>query len=223
MAQATEATAVTDEGQLAPGPAGRPRLRLSVLLRHLGWPPSAWYRIPLIGPRRAPGPKPKDWAPDVIEIIELAAREQPWWGYKRIATMLRMLGIVAATNKLVYRIFKLRNLLQRRRPKAAELHQATKLYELLPKQPNELWQADVTYINIPGHGWWYAVTVIDYYSRYLLACHLTASFSAEEVAHGLDQARAEAKRMCGPLTKPPTLVTDNGVSFMAVTENSYIG
>ena len=31
------------------------------------------------------------------------------------------------------------------------------LFELLPQQPNELWQMDVTYIHIPGYGWWYAV------------------------------------------------------------------
>ncbi|MBI1325819.1 hypothetical protein GC170_21870 [bacterium] len=37
---------------------------------------------------------------------------------------------------------------------------------------------------IPGHGWWYAVTVIDYFSRYLLACHLTHSYSAAEVSLG---------------------------------------
>ena len=73
----------------------------------------------------------------------------------------------------------------------------------------------MTYIEIPGHGWWYAVTVIDYYSRFLLACHLTDSFSAAEVKRGLDAACAEAEHIHGPLAKPPTLVTDNGVSFTA--------
>ena len=41
----------------------------------------------------------------------------------------------------------------------------------------------------PGYGWWYAVTVIDYYSRYLLACHLTSSYSAAETAYALKLAR----------------------------------
>jgi hypothetical protein len=44
----------------------------------------------------------------------------------------------------------------------------------------------VTYIHIPGHGWWYAVTVIDDYSRYLLACHLgrnRGEFHPSWVAH----------------------------------------
>ena len=57
---------------------------------------------------------------------------------------------------------------------------------LLPSAPNDLWQADVTYLHIPGHGWWYAVTVIDYYSRYLLACHFTPSYRAADVNAALD-------------------------------------
>jgi transposase InsO family protein len=74
---------------------------------------------------------------------------------------------------------------------------------------------DVTYIHIPGYGWWYAVTVIDYYSRYLLAAHLTSSYSAIAATEALDMAKAEAERLCGPLKKPPFLVTDNGSTFIA--------
>src|SRR5262245_50636912 len=71
------------------------------------------------------------------------------------------------------------------------------------------------YIHIPVHGWWYAVTVINYYSRYLLACYLTDSYSTLEVAQGLKLARAEAGRVHGPQSKRPSLVTDKGPSFLA--------
>ncbi len=74
---------------------------------------------------------------------------------------------------------------------------------------------DVTYVDIPSHGWWYAVTVIDYFSRYLLAFHLTQSYSAAEVSHGLKLAREEAESVHGPLRFPPFLVTDNGSSILA--------
>jgi transposase InsO family protein len=70
-------------------------------------------------------------------------------------------------------------------------------------------------LHIPGHGWWYAVTVIDYYSRYLLACHFTPSYRAQDVTTALDAARAEAERWHGPLAKTPFLFTDNGSSFVA--------
>ena len=67
------------------------------------------------------------------------------------------------------------------------------------------------------------MTVIDYFSSYLLACYLTDSFSAAEVMVGLDQARTETQRVHGgPLPKSPTLVTDNGVSFTAQAFGRYL-
>ena len=38
-----------------------------------------------------------------------------------------------------------------------------------------------------------AVTVIDYFSHYLLAIHLTASYAAVEINKAIDQARARAE------------------------------
>ncbi len=142
------------------------------------------------------------------------ARKYPWWGYKRLAVVLRRAGH-AVGKKFVHAVFKAEGLLQRRRATKAELYQSAKLFELLPTRPNALWQADVTYIHIPYHGWWYAVTVIDYYSRYLLACHLTASYSAAEVGSAIEMAMKEAERLHGKLEKAPFLVTDNGSCFLA--------
>lgn len=73
----------------------------------------------------------------------------------------------------------------------------------------------MTYIHIPGYGWWYAVTVIDYFSRYLLALHLTPSYAAASIIDGLSSAIAEAQRLHGEVKRPPILVTDNGSSFLA--------
>jgi transposase InsO family protein len=78
-------------------------------------------------------------------------------------------------------------------------------------------------VHIPGHGCWYAVTVIDYFSRYLLACRLTHSYSAAEVSHGLKLAREAAERIHGPLQFPPFLVTDNGPSFLARKFRAFLG
>lgn len=85
---------------------------------------------------------------------------------------------------------------------------------MLPVGVNELWQADVTCWQIPGHGRWPAVTMIDYYSRYLLACHFTASYRAQGVTSALEVVRVEAERWHGPLAQTPFLVTDNGSSFL---------
>ena len=190
-------------------------IRLTAVLAALSIPASSWYRSPIPqGERRRPGPKPKPIPPAIENAVVAMAMENPWYGYRRIAVMCRRES-EPVTDRQAYRVMKLHGLLQKRRSYKAELHQASKLYELLPQGPNELWQTDVTYIHIPGHGWWYAVTVIDYYSRYLLACHLTSSYCAAEAIHALGLARAEAERLCGPLAKIPFLVTDNGSSFIA--------
>ena len=193
--------------------AAVPGVRLNRVLKALGVARSVWYARKKREPRK-PGRKPKPVPEALAEAIRALAREYPWWGYKRIAVIARRAGL-GVSNKQVYKVMKAAGLLQKRRVRKAELYQAARLFELLPSAPNELWQADVTYLHIPGHGWWYAVTVIDYYSRYLLACHFTPRSRAGDVNAGLDVARAEAERLHGPLTKTPFLVTDNGPSFLA--------
>lgn len=147
-------------------------------------------------------------------MVRSFALMYPWWGYKRLAVVVRRAG-VSVSNRFVYRVLKEAGLLQRPKPRSAELYQAAKLFELLPQKVNDLWQADVTYIHIPGFGWWYAVTVIDYFSRYLLAIHLAENNNAAALIAGIDKARAEAERLHGPLAKPPILVTDNGSNFLS--------
>ena len=189
--------------------------RLTRVLQALGVAASSWYCRP-VDPksRKKPGPAPKPVPLDVVRWVVEMARRNPWYGYKKIAVMCRRADQPVSTRQ-AYRVMADLNLLHHSPSRRAELYQAAKLFELLPNGPDDLWQMDVTHVHIPGHGWWYAVTVMDYYSRYLLAAHLTPSYCATEVIAGLQEARREAERLHGPLTKPPFLVTDNGCSFVA--------
>ena len=194
--------------------------RLSNVLAWLGIARSSWYRRPVEQPKK-PGPAPHAIPPEIEAAVKEQAQKYPWWGYKRIAVVCRRQGIEVSDGR-VYRIMKRHGLLQRRRCRKGEMYQAAKLFELLPSGPNQLWQADVTYIHIAGSGWWYAVTVIDYYSRYLLALHLTPSYAAWAVEQAMEQAKREAQRIHGPLEHEPHLVTDNGSSFIARRFKAYL-
>ena len=149
-------------------------------------------------------------------MILTVARAFPWYGYKKIALICHRLEEPIPRRK-VYRVMKEAGLLHRLQKRIDERawQEVARLYQLLPKRPNELWQTDVTYLPIPGYGWWYAVTVIDYYSRYLLALHFTHSYSAMEGSKALRLAVTEAEGLHGPLRHPVFLVTDNGPSFIA--------
>ena len=201
--------------------AAPPRPRQTQVLRLAGIAPSSWHRRPREGGRKRPGPARTPIADEVVQAVVAMATENPWYGYKRIAVMCRRAG-QSVKDREAYVVMKDHGLLQKRRTRRAEVHQTAKLFELLPQQPNDLWQTDVTYVHIPGFGWWYAVTVIDYYSRYLLACHLTSSYSAAETTCALKLARQEAERLHGPLTQRPLLVTDNGSSFIARRFTAFV-
>lgn len=186
------------------------------VLAHLGIATSSWYRKPRAAGsseiRR--GPSLAAIEPEFVDIVFGMATEFPWYGYKRIAVMCRRCGF-AVSDRKAYRIMKKLKLLHRPKSRDAEIYQARRLFDLLPSRPNQLWQTDVTYIHIPGHGWHYAVTVIDYYSRYLLAAHLTSNYSAVECTIALEKAKAEAERLGQKSDNPIFLVTDNGSSFLA--------
>ncbi|MCA9540846.1 MAG: IS3 family transposase [Myxococcales bacterium] len=195
---------------------GAQRLRITRVLRHLPLCVSSCYprhRPAPTGGRRGPAPTP---VPEgTAATIKAMAEANPWYGYKRIAVMCRREKGPTVTDRQAYKVMKAEGLLHKPTPTKAELHQAEKLFDLLPSAPDQLWQADVTYIHLPGFGWWYAVTVIDYYSRYLLALHFTPSYSAAECCAALRKARDEAQRLGVPPDRPVILVTDNGSSFLA--------
>jgi len=190
-------------------------IRLTRLLDALGVARSSWHRKPVpADERRRPGPAPQPIPEEVVRCVVEMATANPWYGYKKIAIMCRRAGH-AVKNRQAYQVMKEHDLLRKPICRTAELHQAAKLYELLPEGPNDLWQMDVTYVHVPGFGWRYAITVIDYYSRYLLACHLTWTYSAAAAERALSIARGQAERLCGRLRKRPFLVTDNGPTFVA--------
>ena len=199
-----------------------PGTRLIKVIKLLGiWTSSWYYQLVPKDQRRRPGPNRQPVPPHLEEAIKLTAQEFPMWGYKRIAVVCRRRGF-GVTNRQAYRVMKAHGLLNKPQPRKAELYQAARLFDLLPSGPNDLWQTDVTYIHIPGHGWWYAVTVIDYFSRYLLALYLTPSFAAEEITKAMGLATAHAESIHGKLKKPPFLVTDNGTSFLSKRFRKFI-
>lgn len=199
------------------------RVRLTKVLAACG-NAATWYRREedarkSQGPVRPParrGPAAREATPEEQHVVLTVARAFPWYGYKKVALICARLDEPVARRK-VYQIMKAAGLLHQRRRRIEERarQEVARLYQLLPRAVNQLWQMDVTYIRIPGYGWMYAVTVIDYYSRYLLALHLTHSYCAPEAGRALRMAVGEAERIHGPLKSPVFLVTDNGPSFIA--------
>ncbi len=84
-------------------------------------------------------------------MVLTVAQAFPWYGYKKIARLCQRLD-APIPRRRVHRILKEAGLLHRLKARIAERarQEGAKLYQLLPKRPNELGQTNVTYLRIPG-------------------------------------------------------------------------
>jgi len=83
---------------------------------------------------------------------------------------------------------------------------------------NEMWQTDFTYFKIIGWGWYYLSTVLDDYSRYIIAWDLCESMKANDVRETVDRAL-----LITGLSKQqrPKLLSDNGPCYIAGELKDY--
>ena len=80
---------------------------------------------------------------------------------------------------------------------------------------NQLWQTDFTYLKVTGWGWFYLSTVLDDFSRYIVAWKLCTSMSAADVTATLELALQASGLDEADLNRRPRLLSDNGPSYVA--------
>src|SRR5580700_7955097 len=81
--------------------------------------------------------------------------------------------------------------------------------------PNQLWQTDFTDLKITGWGWYYLSTVLDDFSRFIVAWKLCATMKAKDVTATLDLALAASGLDQMTVVHRPRLLSDNGASYVA--------
>jgi len=80
---------------------------------------------------------------------------------------------------------------------------------------NQLWQTDFTYLKVTGWGWYYLSTVLDDFSRYIVAYKLCPTMAAADVTATLNLALQASGLNQVPLDQRPRLLSDNGPSYVA--------
>ena len=90
--------------------------------------------------------------------------------------------------------------------------QADKHFEHPTERVNQMWQTDFTYLKVLSWGWYYLCTVLDDFSRYIIAWTLTPTMRADDA----EQAIAQAIEISGvDQQQMPRLLSDNGSSFVS--------
>ena len=119
----------------------------------------------------------------------------------------------------VYRILKAYDLI----PSPAYVAlSATKTFQHPTQRPHELWQTDFTYLQVVSWGWYYLSTVLDDYSRYIVAWTLRTSMQASDVTETLDLARAATGVDQVRVEHRPRLLSDNGPCYVSAELATYL-
>jgi len=119
----------------------------------------------------------------------------------------------------VYRLLKAHDLIT---SPAYVVVKAADAFHTKTTRPNEMWQTDFTYFKIIGWGWMYLSTVLDDFSRYIIAWKLCTNMRAEDVTDTLDLALAASGCDSATVLHKPRLLSDNGPSYIAGELAEYI-
>jgi putative transposase len=82
-------------------------------------------------------------------------------------------------------------------------------------RPNEMWQTDFTYLKIIGWGWMYLSTILDDFSRSIIAWKLCTTMKVEDVTATLELALEASGCDQADVRHKPRLLSDNGSSYIA--------
>lgn len=146
-----------------------------------------------------------NWAailPEESAAVITYALEHPKDGYRRLAWMMVDEDVAYLSPSSVYRILTDADLLYRwKRSRSAGQAPAA------AQAPNDRWHTDIMYLGV-ADTWYFLVSVLDAYSRYIVHWELLTSMRAADVRLVIQQAveKTGAK---------PEIVTDNGSQVTA--------
>lgn len=191
-------------------------------LNQLGIPKStfySWYaRYEMGGPEALEDHRPRPnrvWnriSDDVREQILELALDEPELSPRELAVTFTDRERSFVSEARVYRLLKAHGLIT---SPAFIVMKAADKFANPTTAINQLWQTDFTYLKVVRWGWFFLSTVLDDFSRYIVAWKLCSGMTAYDVtetlalalqASGLDQTDRQHR---------PRLLSDNGPSYVA--------
>jgi putative transposase len=191
-------------------------------LEKLGIPKATFYRwydlYRSVGPEALGDRSPKPdrvWnrIPDEVRerIIRLAL-ECPELSPRELSVRFTDSESYFVSEASVYRLLKAHDLIT---SPAFIVMKAADAFKDKTTAPNQLWQTDFTYLKVIGWGWFYLSSVLDDFSRYIIAWKLCATMMAEDVTATLELALKASGLDTASVLHRPRLLSDNGSSYIS--------
>jgi putative transposase len=151
--------------------------------------------------------------PDTVrgQIVQLAL-DEPELSPRELATRFTDSKSYFVSEASVYRLLKEHDLIA---SPAYIVMKATDEFKDKTTAPNQLWQTDFTYLKVSGWGWFYLSTILDDFSRYIIAWKLCATMKVGDVTATLDLALQASGLDRAKVVHRPRLLSDNGPSYIS--------
>ena len=146
-----------------------------------------------------------------LEKPELSPRELAWHITDEMGYYI--------SESSVYRILKSYDLIA---SPAYIVISASDRFKNPTKRVHELWQTDFTYFKVIGWGWFYMASILDDFSRYIIAWKLFQTMSAGDVKEVLDLARERTGVNQVQVHLKPRLLSDNGPCYISKELRIYL-
>ena len=167
------------------------------------------------GPRRFWNRIPEFERKRVVEV----ALEEPEMSPRQVAWHITDTQGMFISESSVYRILKDQDLVTS--PTHIVLA-AKDRFDHPTRRVHELWQTDFTYLRVIDWGWRYLATILDDFSRYVIAWELRQGMTAEDVTSVLDLAVERAGVEGVPAARRPRLLSDNGSAYISGELRDYL-
>jgi len=157
--------------------------------------------------------------PEEEVTILTQARASPELSCRQLALQLTDNDGWYVSESTVFRILKREGLI-----KPAEVigFKAGKEYHHKTKRPNELWATDCSHIKVFDWGWYYLVTVMDDYSRFILAWELKSDMAAGSLIDVVQKAVDATGMTDIPVEDRTVLLSDNGAGYVSRQFGEYL-
>ncbi len=169
-------------------------------------------------------PKPKHvWnrIPDAVrhKVVKLALKETEL-SPRELAVTFTDRESYFVSEASVYRVLKAHDLIT---SPAFIVIKAASEFKDKTTAINQLWQTDFTYLKVLGWGWFYLSTILDDYSRYIIAWKLCTNMRTEDVTDTLDLALQASGCDQVHVVHKPRLLSDNGSSYVSGELAEWLG
>ena len=188
-------------------------------LSALGIPKSSYYRWRQ--GQTDSGNRKRPWnriTPEEEDKILAAAMESPELSSRQLAAWITDNAGFAISESAVYRILRRGGLVKRQETQLT----AAKEYHTKTTRPHQMWATDASYFRVAGWGYYYLVTVMDDYSRFILAWKLQKDMSANSLIEVVQEAVDLTGMTDVPVEDRTKLLSDNGSGYVSRAFRDYL-